>query len=147
MAYNEINIRLMRPDDMMNCLAVVAKNWNVEITQSAFIEFSCHNTNYPYRPVFYVAECDGNIIGHSAYCVSWANFGIYEISWVNVHPDYQSQGIGKRLVNVCFDDIQVLDGEIVLLSTDKPEYFSKHCGFELVDVINNKHLMKKGIGK
>lgn len=82
-----------------------------EVTIAAFqpLEISSHTEQFIVAAlraakalaVSLVAECDGRVIGHIAFSpiiVSDGTVGWYGLGPVSVLPQYQRQGVGKRLV-------------------------------------------------
>jgi len=67
---------------------------------------SCFSTDYK-RPTFIIAHnADHQIIGAAAYSEELFTVGVWGISWVSVHKDYRSQGIGQALVEECIEHIR-----------------------------------------
>ena len=80
---------------------------------------------------FYVYEVDGNIMA----CVLLARFqedsDLREISSLFVHPLYQGQGIGRKLVNfACHMAQQEGAQRVIALSTQSHDFFRGFEGFE-----------------
>lgn len=76
---------------------------NQELAQD-YIQ-SSFSTDYR-RPTFIVAHnADNKIIGAAAYSEELFTVGVWGISWVSVHKDYRSQGIGQSLVEKCIEHI------------------------------------------
>ncbi len=85
--------------------------------------------------LFYLYEVDGNIMA----CILLDRYDedptAREISSLFVHPLYQKQGIGQKLVNfACRTAEQDGAKHIVALSTQSYEYFKSILGFEDADV-------------
>ena len=81
---------------------------------------------------FYVYEIDGNLIG----CVAIIEYpekpDTIEISSLYVHPLYQRQGIGLKLVNfACHTGFESGAETVLALSTQSFEFFESVCGFEV----------------
>lgn len=86
-----------------------------------------------YRPVYIVAEDKGKLVGMAGFVSSFLDFETYEIFWVAVRPDWQSKGVGSRVVKAAVDAIADLPDRPrpcqALLSTDLDAWFSR-LGFE-----------------
>ncbi len=83
---------------------------------------------------FYVYEVDGNLIG----CVAIVEYpekpDTIEISSLHVHPLYQRQGIGVKLVNfACHAGAESGTKTALALSTQSFEFFKSVCGFAVAD--------------
>ena len=130
-----IYLRLLQPQDVMPCLQIIKDNWvsprESRKPQIAHSELNQAFTNDIWKPTFYVAYNDQNhVLGLAGYHISWIDYGIYEISWVNVRQYVQGGGIGKVLVSQCLEDIFIV-GHTAMLATHIPEYFEKF-GFETI---------------
>ena len=131
-----MRIRLIQPKDVMECLAIIQENWvsprESRKPQIAHAEINQTFTGDIWKPTFYVAYDELDYIhGLAGYHVSWLDYGIYEISWVNVAAITQGKGVGKLLVENCLADIAVL-GHTAMLATHIPEYFETNFGFKTI---------------
>lgn len=84
----------------------------------------------------YIISCrDGeSIVGCAR--IFWDKGYIAYLADVMVKPQYQNQGIGKKLVNECISyiDKQLKDGwqiKIVIVSAKGKEYFYEKLGFQI----------------
>ena len=90
---------------------------------------------------FMIACRDGHeIVGCAR--VFWDKGYIAYLADVMVKPEYQKQGIGKRMVSACisFIDSQLKDGwriKIVIVSAKGKESFYEKFGFEIRPNIND----------
>lgn len=90
-----------------------------------------------FRPTFFVAEDHGVVVGCGAWNWSWINYGMYEMCWCCVRPDYRGRGIGRMLVQRRLDDIREIssqqgeDGYAVFLSTPHREMYERY-GFRSI---------------
>lgn len=86
-----------------------------------------------YRPAYVVALDKDKLVGMTGYIPSYLDFETYELFWVAVRPDWQSKGVGSRVVRAALDAIDALPDRPrpcqVLLSTDLDGYFAR-LGFE-----------------
>jgi len=78
-------------------------------------------------PDYFVAETQGRIVG----CVALEIYSskLAEIRSLVVHPNFQHQGIGRRLVETCVErarDERILE---VMAITSSEEFFQA-CGFD-----------------
>ncbi len=84
---------------------------------------------------FYVYEIDGNLIGCVAIIEYPEKTDTIEISSLYVHPLYQRQGIGLKLVNfACHTGFESGAETVLALSTQSFEFFESVCGFEVSNV-------------
>jgi amino-acid N-acetyltransferase len=70
-----------------------------------------------------VAEIDGHPIGCVALHINWAD--LVEIKSLAVSPDYQSQGVGRLLVERCLEEACSLGLATVFALTLVPDFFEK----------------------
>ena len=86
-----------------------------------------------YRPVYWVALDKDKPVGMAGFVPSFLDFETYELFWVAVRPDWQSKGVGSRVVRAALDAVANLPDRPrpcqVLLSTDLDGYFAR-LGFE-----------------
>jgi ribosomal protein S18 acetylase RimI-like enzyme len=70
-----------------------------------------------------VAEVNSSITGYICYGPTPLTEGTWDIYWLAVAPDKQSQGIGKTLLDFADGNIKEKDGRLILIETSsKPEY-------------------------
>lgn len=77
-----------------------------------------------------VAEIDGRVVGHVAFSVVTINGvdkGWFGLGPISVHPDFQRQGIGSRLIYEGLSQLRGLGVEGCVLEGD-PNYY-KRFGF------------------
>lgn len=125
---SEAIIRQLRVEDIPQCLHIARENWSEQTAQIAHIEFSQAFIQAIWRPIFYVAERYGEIVGTAAYHASWMTWGAYDLTWINARRDIQRQGIGRALVNRCLQDIRAV-GTLAMLATKTPDYYARWWGF------------------
>jgi len=82
---------------------------------------------------FFVYEEAGEIIAVCSLHIYWKDLA--EIKSLAVSENYQSKGIGKKLVLACIDDAKNLGIERIFALTYVPEFFKK-LGFKIVDKSN-----------
>jgi len=71
----------------------------------------------------FVAEDGSSIAGYICYGPTPLTEGTWDIYWLAVVPDKQSQGIGKALLNFAEDKIKETKGRLSIIETSsKPEY-------------------------
>jgi len=86
----------------------------------------------------FVAEIDSSVVGYICYGPTPLTEGTWDIYWLAVAPNQQSQGIGKSLLAFAEENIKETTGKIAVVETSsKPEYeatgrFYRTQGYELV---------------
>lgn len=126
--YPDFIIDRLKVEDIPECLHIIRENWGIKTAQSCHIEFGQAFGSAVWKPIFYVARKGDRVIGTVGYAVSWMNYGIYDITWLNVLPLHQRKGVGQALVSQCLEDIRAI-GLLAMLCTDIPEYYERHWGF------------------
>ena len=85
----------------------------------------------------FVAEADSSIAGYICYGPTPLTEGTWDIYWLAVAPEQQSQGIGKALLSFAEGKINEIGGRLIIIETSsKPEYeatrhFYQAQGYEL----------------
>lgn len=81
---------------------------------------------------YFVIKDGDDVIACASIHIVWDDLA--EIKAVAVREDYQAHGLGKMLMNRCFDEARELGLASVFVLTHKPSYYDQF-GFELVDVM------------
>jgi GNAT superfamily N-acetyltransferase len=85
----------------------------------------------------FIAEADSLIAGYICYGPTPLTEGTWDIYWLAVTPNQQSQGIGKALLTFAEGNIKKTIGRLAIIETSsKPEYeatrqFYRTQGYEL----------------
>ena len=93
-----MRIRLLKSSDIPQASAIVGLNYSRKYQRLCALELGGMFSNAPVRPVYFVAEENERIVGLIGMTLSWMDYNVYQIFWVNVMPSKQGQGIGRRLV-------------------------------------------------
>lgn len=86
----------------------------------------------------FVAEIGSSVAGYVCYGHTPLTEGTWDIYWLAVAPEQQSQGIGKALLTFAEYKIKETKGRLALIETSsKPEYerarrFHQSQGYELI---------------
>lgn len=137
-----IHLRRMVEDDTAALKAIICSNHGKEAVARFGDELMSSFMAYPHRPFVYVAVDKGEVVGCASFLQNFISWASFSITWVNVAPHRQRQGIGKLLVDRCLHDLRS-EADIVLLSTASPAYYADHWGFEELRLIDNdpKHYL------
>ena len=73
---------------------------------------------------FWVAECDGKVVGCGALHVLWEDLA--EIRTVAVDPEHRGRGIGHKIVSVLLATARELGLSRVFCLTFEVDFFAKH---------------------
>jgi predicted N-acetyltransferase YhbS len=139
-----IQIRKPHYGEMPRCCDLVHQNWDRAAAERCHDQFVQYFIGGQYAPVFVVACNDKNeVIGFAAYRRSMLMKGAFELIWLAVDEKYQGCDIGRQLTEWRLAAIDDEDGQMILLMTQKPDYFSKFGFFKLHHTGNEWYLMLK----
>ena len=130
-----MKIRFIKKSEIAAASKIVGLNWDKKDIPLAKREMMAMFNSKVLAPKYLVAEEKGNIAGIAGYSQSWMDYHVYNIFWVNVHPNYQNRGVGSYLILKILKEIKSHKGEnkalLILLSTDKPDFYTKF-GFKSI---------------
>ena len=130
-----MKVRLLKKSDINAAGAIVGSNYSKAWQKKSMLEMKSMFSNAAIRPVYYVAEDRGKIVGFIGFTQSWMDYNVYEIFWVNVLPDRQREGIGKKLVAKAIKEIKKQDSHIIQLTarSHNAKYYKQHFGFRTLE--------------
>jgi N-acetylglutamate synthase-like GNAT family acetyltransferase len=123
-------IRPLQQSDIPKLAAIVNRNYNKHCAEMFYHEAACAFYNYPFVPHFLVIELNSLVIGCACWNADWCSWGVFNISWVQVDPNYQNKGVGKILVDAILNELMPI-ASLIILATTKPAYYKK-WGFEII---------------
>lgn len=85
---------------------------------------------------FVVAEHDGNVVGCAALHVFWDDLA--ELKCLAVSETVQGHGVGRQLVDACWEQARQLEIESVFTLTYVPGFFEK-CGYHQIEKAELPH--------
>lgn len=142
-----MRLRALKQKDILSCSKIIEKNYSKKYRDNSILEMKEMFGNSKIKPKYIVAEENNKIRGFGGYIQSWIDYGIYQIFWINVDPEFQRKNIGTKIVNEIIKEIKSLEGwakkaSLVELSTSKPEFYEKKFGFKKVyNKKDNEYLM------
>lgn len=103
-------------------------------------------------PKYFVCEQDGVILGFGGYANCGFDVEAFGLTWCNVHPEHQGQGVGKLLVEARLKSI-INEGGKKVFSSQREEvtWHLERFGFERIEengeLDGDKYfLMRKKLG-
>ena len=127
-----MTIRRLRPKDIPAVAAIIQRNYSRRYARLATAELQEMFGQSCIKPLYFVAECDGGIVGVAGCMQSWMDYHVYTIFWVNVVPEKQRQGIGKALLAKILEVVRKRGASLALLTTSVPTYYARQFGFRPV---------------
>lgn len=128
-----MKIRLLQKKDIKPASVIVGKNYNKKYEKSSCLELKEMFGKGAVKPIYFVAEEKGKILGFAGFMQSWMDYNVFTIFWVNVLPEFQKQGIGKKLVTKVIGEIRKKkEVKLIILTTTYPKYYNKCFGFKAI---------------
>ena len=145
MVFIIMKIRDLKKEDILLLSKIVSLNYSKKYGENSKKEIEASFENKIIPPKYLVAEEKGKIFGFAGYIQSWMDYSVYNIFWVNVHPDYQKQNIGSKLVKEVIKKIKSIKGDykakMILLTTTKPKFYSERFGFEIMSSLGKDEVL------
>jgi ribosomal protein S18 acetylase RimI-like enzyme len=140
------HIRKLRRDDIAAACAIVAKNYSPHYAALARRELEAMFTGSSVvRPTYFAVVEKGRLLGFAGYIVSWMDYSVGNVFWVNVDPAFQRRGIGKMLLEKIIAHARTNpDMDVLLLTAKIPEYYRRNFGFRTLSQFGETqdHLME-----
>ena len=88
----------------------------------------------------------GHVVGAGMYALSNADNHVYELCMINVHPDYQGQGIGRKIISFILNELLARSGElecklVVLTAKGTLCQYYQPFGFDIKDKLDDEYFM------
>ena len=138
-----MRIRRLRKTEIERAAHVIRRNYSASDARKAKLEFEAMFGDSPVKPTYLVAELNKEAVGIVGYVQSWMDYRAYEVFWVNVLPEHQSQGIGTRLMTHVLALLRKKKPAFILLTARNHRYgfYKKKFGFKSVGQKGTKRLM------
>lgn len=137
---NPMRVRLLTQKDLPDAGEIVGLNYTNKYKKMAIGELNDMFGASSIRPLYYVVEIQKQVVGFGGYIQSMIDYGVYQMFWVNVHPNWQKRGVGKLLVSKIINEIKKKeDAELIILSADNrvgnQDYYKDKFDFRVVQEI------------
>lgn len=131
-----MNLRLIKPSDIEALAGIVEANYTITDALLAKRELRAMFDQKVLPPRYVLAEEKARPLGFAGYSQTWMDYHIYNIFWVNVHPEHQGKGVGTALVRRVIKEIkrQEHGGEslVILLTATNPHLYENKFGFRKI---------------
>jgi ribosomal protein S18 acetylase RimI-like enzyme len=92
----------------------------------------------------YVAEAASTqVCGYLCFGPAPLTAGTYDLYWIAVHPEFQNQGIGKKMLNFLEQEVSRLQGRLIIIETSSQNKYAStqafylHSGYQLAAQIKD----------
>ncbi len=129
-----MKIRKATKKDIKQMLEIVKINNPTYLKNLALKEINEMFSLSLIKPTYLVLEDKKEILGFGGFAPSWADNMIYNLFWINVHPNFKNKGAGKRIVESLIKEIKEIKKPLVkmiLISTKIPSFYERF-GFEKI---------------
>jgi len=121
-----LTIRAEQPDDVAGVRSLVAAAFGDEALAALLDDL---RTSVAWLGLSFVAELEGEIVGHVAYTRAWVDdptelVDVLVLSPLSIRPDHASKGIGTALVMESLEQLAHRDEPLVFLEGD-PGFYSR----------------------
>lgn len=127
-----MKIKRAKPSDMNQILEIIKSNSPNYPINHAKKEIKEMFSDSLIKPVYFVAEENKKIVGVGGFSRSWSDMEITNIFWINVLPEFQGKGIGKKIIEKIIREIGKLIKpgiKMIVLSSNKPKFW-RRFGFK-----------------
>jgi predicted GNAT family N-acyltransferase len=128
-------LRLLKQDDIKQCVEIVWLNYNMQYDNIESELNSMFNSSY-IKPIYLVIEENNKIVSFGGYSESSIDYDCFEIFWINTHPDYIKMGYATLIINEIINYIKNKSKEknfSVILSCKKNlKIFYEKFGFKKI---------------
>jgi ribosomal protein S18 acetylase RimI-like enzyme len=127
-----MSIRTLEPRDLPGCVRLAVSGFGPFIGHLAHVDLNEAFSSNAWRPTFYVAEIDKNLVGMGAYNIAWLGYGIYSLTWLTVAPEFRRRGIAAALIDRRLADLKPM-ARLILVETPREElarFYEKKYSFQ-----------------
>jgi ribosomal protein S18 acetylase RimI-like enzyme len=124
-------IRALQQSDIPACLGIACEAWDRATAQMCQPDLESAFAIAVWKPFFYVAEVESEVVAMGGYGVSWLTYGVYNLFWHAVRKSHRGRGIGRAMVNRRLDDLRPI-ANVVMIATKIPDYYSRFWNFRAV---------------
>ena len=142
-----LTVELFREEYRADCLRIVAENYDHTMALNCDRELSDMFSNSSFPPRFFVLKQNDEVIGLGCCTISWMDYGVYEISWINVDQYHQGKGLGTFLVSRILEELYAKKARAILLFASRAVSLYERLGFVKVSQFGHDHLMVLGLNQ
>ncbi len=123
----DLEIRVMKEDDVENVLRLIVTVWGYRLLEDAEKDLRAMFHYSSTAPAYTLAVSDGEVVGLCGHGPTLRDWNVQAVFWVTVAPERQRQGIGSLLMGRVIQDIRSDESaRAIELTTQSPEYFKRH---------------------
>lgn len=138
---SSFSIRLLEPRDVPACVRLSVSGFGPFVGHLAHVDINEMFNPGAWRPTFYVAEAEHNVVGMGAYNIAWLGYCIYSLTWLVVAPEFQRRGIASALIERRLADLRPM-ARLILIETPREHvanFYQRKYGFRRLMKIPGEH--------
>jgi N-acetylglutamate synthase-like GNAT family acetyltransferase len=123
-----MRFRKAKKEDIPKMFEILKINSPKYPKKLAFQELSEMFSKSLLKPTYIVVEDKKEILAFGGFISSWMDNMVFNIFWINTHPEYKNQGIGSKLIGDLIDRIKKekkIKAKMILISTKTPNFYKK----------------------
>ena len=123
-----MKFRNAKKEDIPHMFTIIQKNWPKYPKTLARKELEEMFSTALIKPTYIVAEEHKEIVAFAGFSPSWRDNLIFNMFWINVHPEHKGKEIGSKLITAVIDNIQNIknpQAKLILISTEMPSFYKK----------------------
>ena len=130
-------LRLMRPEDIQQCINIVELNYGEKYTTIENELNSMFKLDLWVRPEYHVIEIKDKIVSFGGYSLTTIDYNCYGIFWINTRPDYVKKGYAKQIVVSIIEAIKQKNSNkswVILSCKEHLKEFYEQFGFKVLSL-------------
>ena len=136
-----VELELFKEEYRGDCLRIAAENYDSTRALTLDCELSEMFSNSSFAPKFFVLRKDSVTIGFACYTISWMDYGVFEIGWVNIDRAHQGNRLGEYLVTRIIEELKFKRARVILLFASKAVTLYDRLGFQRLAQFGSDWLM------
>ena len=138
-------IRELAQRDIAPAAFIVKSIWGEEVADKAAWQMGEAFRPVLNRPIYFVAEMFGEVVGFAGLRLSWMMADTYEFTFVAVAKKFQGRGIGQQLTERRLEEADNRGASLVMVMSKQQEFFERF-GFRVIADFDGQRLMALKLG-